>query len=85
MIMIEATLADLRKSSTFFSQDEIIHIIDGRKKEEIGYFVPSYMKAEFEEFLNKLQLKQKRLLLKRVAQAQKNDTVGDGALSDGIQ
>ena len=82
--MIEATLADLRKSSDFFSQDEIIHIIDGRKKEEIGYFVPSFMKEEFEEFLNKLQLKQKRILLKRVAEAQKNDPIGDGALSDGL-
>ena len=82
--MIEATLADLRKSSDFFSQDEIIHIIDGRKKEEIGYFVPSFMKEEFEEFLNKLQLKQKRTLLKRVAEAQKNDPIGEGALSDGL-
>ena len=82
--MIEATLADLRKSSTFFSQDEIIHIIDGRKKEEIGYFVPSYMKEEFEAFLQNLQLKQKRAVLKRVAKAQKSDAIGDGALADGL-
>jgi hypothetical protein len=32
--MIKATLADLRQSSTFFKTNEIIEIVNGRKKEQ---------------------------------------------------
>ena len=83
--MIEATLADLRKSSDFFSTEEIIHILDGRKKEEIGYFVPKALKDEFNEFIQKVEKKRKIALLKRVANAQKRDPIGDGAVDDGIK
>ena len=83
--MIEATLADMRKSSDFFSTQEIIHILDGRKKEEIGYFVPKSLKNEFNEFIKKVEKKRKIALLKRVADAQKRDPIGDGAVDDGIK
>ena len=83
--MIEATLADMRKSSDFFSTQEIIHILDGRKKEEIGYFVPNALKNEFNEFIQKIEKKRKLALLKRVANAQKRDPIGDGAIDDGIK
>jgi len=82
--MIEATLANLRKSSDFFKQDEIIHILDGRKKEEIGFFVPSSFKDEFREFMTKIERKKREKLLKRVAKAQKNDPISEGSVDDGL-
>ena len=57
--MIEATLADLRKSSTFFKTNQVIHIINGRKKEEIGYFVPNFLKDKFEVFMRDLEKEEK--------------------------
>jgi hypothetical protein len=83
--MIKATLADLRQSSSFFKTDEIIEIINGRKKEQIGYFVPISLQEVFEDFLIKIKKEQKRKLLKRVANASRKDIVGDGAVDDGIK
>ncbi len=82
--MIEATLADLRKSSTFFKTTQVVHIVNGRKKEDIGYFVPNILKEKFEKFLAELEKEKKRELLKRVAKASAKDSVGDGAIDDGI-
>ena len=82
--MIRATLADLRQSSTFFKTDEIIQIVNGRKKEQIGYFVPISLQEVFEDFLIKIKREQKRRLLKRVLNASRKDTIGDGAIDDGI-
>ncbi len=83
--MIEATLADLRQSSKFFKTKQIVHIVNGRKKEDIGYFVPISLKHKFENFLIDLEKEQKRELLKRVALASKKDVVDDGAVDDGIK
>jgi len=83
--MIEATLADLRRSASFFKTTQVIHIINGRKKEEIGYFVPNVLKKEFESFLETLQKKQKRALLHRIRRASAVDIIGDGAVDDGIE
>ena len=83
--MIEATLANMRNSSDFFKTDEIIHILDGRKKEDIGFFVPQIFKEEFEKFVEKIEKKKKLTLLSRVAKAQKQDPVTEGGLSDGIK
>lgn len=82
--MIEATLADLRKSSIFFKTTQVVHIVNGRKKEDIGYFVPNILKEKFEKFLVELEKEKKRELLKRVAKASAKDSVGDGAIDDGI-
>jgi len=82
--MIEATMADLRKSIDFFSTDEIIHVVNGRKKEEVGFFVPKTFKEEFKKFVESVEKKKKMQLLKRVAEAQLKDNIGDGAVSDGI-
>jgi hypothetical protein len=82
--MLEATMADLRKSIDFFSTDEIIHVVNGRKKEEVGFFVPKSLKDEFSKFIEQVEKKKKKDLLKRVASAQLKDEIGDGALSDGI-
>jgi hypothetical protein len=83
--MTIATLADLRQSSSFFKTNEVVQIVNGRKKEQIGYFVPIALKDTFEKFLIKLKREQRRKLLKRVALASKKDIVGDGAVSDGIE
>ena len=83
--MIEATLADMRNSRTFFKTDEIIHILDGRKKEDIGFFVPLVFKEEFEKFVEKIEKKKKLTLLNRVAKAQKQDPISEGSVSDGIK
>ncbi len=83
--MIEATLANMRKSSDFFKTDEIIHISDGRKKEDIGFFVPQIFEKEFLKFLEKIEKKKKFSLLERVAKAQKQDPIPEGSTDDGIK
>lgn len=83
--MIEATLADLRQSSSFFKTTEVVHIVNGRKKEDIGYFIPNILKDKFKDFLLELERDEKRKLLKRVAQASSKDVVGDGAVDDGVK
>ena len=82
--MIETTLSQMRNSSDFFKTSEIIHILDGRKKEEVGFFVPVALKGEFQKFLDKIEKQKKETLLKRIAKAQKEDPVGDGSIGDGI-
>jgi len=82
--MIDATLANLRNSSDFFKTDEIIHIFDGRKKEDIGFFVPKVFEAEFQKFVEKIEKRKKQALLQRVAKAQKKDPVAEGSSADGI-
>ena len=82
--MIKATLADLRQSSLFFKTSEVVHIINGRKKEDIGYFVPVSLKEEFDIFLTNLEKDKKRKLLHRIAKASLKDSISDGAIDDGI-
>lgn len=55
--MIEATLANMRNSSDFFKTDSIIQIFDGRRKEEIGFFVPQIFKEEFQKFVDNIEKK----------------------------
>ena len=83
--MIETTLSKMRSSSDFFKTSEIIHILDGRKKEEIGFFVPATLKNEFQKFIDKIEKKKKLSLLERVSKAQKKDPIEEGGIDDGIQ
>ncbi len=83
--MIETTLSNMRNSSDFFKTSEIIHILDGRKKEEIGFFVPTVLREEFQKFIDKIEKKKKLSLLERVAKAQKQDPIAEGGVSDGIK
>ncbi|MFT5662101.1 MAG: hypothetical protein ACI9TV_002749 [Sulfurimonas sp.] len=82
--MIEATLADLRQSASFFKTTQVVHIVNGRKKEDIGYFVPTIFKDKFEAFLAELEQEKKIKLLHRIAKVSAKDNVGDGAIDDGI-
>jgi len=83
--MIETTLSNMRNSKDFFKTSDIIHILDGRKKEEIGFFVPVIFKEEFQKFIDNIEKKRKLSLLKRVALAQRKDPVEEGSIDDGIQ
>lgn len=82
--MNSITLASLRNSADFFNIDDIVTIVNGRKKEEIGYFVPKSLKKDFKIFIKELEQKRKIELLKRLAKADKQDPIGDGAVDDGI-
>jgi hypothetical protein len=83
--VIEATLAEIRKPETLYSyQDEIVHIIDGRKKEEVGFFVPKSMAKEFNAFIETIEKAKKRSLLERIAKAQAIDPIEEGGIADGI-
>lgn len=82
--MISMTLSSLRNSTNFFEIDDVATIVNGRKKEEIGYFVPKVFKEEFTKFLAELEATKKRQLLQRVAKASKKDPIGDGGVDDGI-
>jgi len=83
--MIETTLSNMRNSSDFFKTSEIIHILDGRKKEEIGFFVPAVFREEFQKFINKIEKKKKLDLLKRVSKAQIKDPISEGSVNDGFK
>ncbi len=83
--MIEATLANMRNSSDFFRTDSIIKILDGRKKEEIGFFVPQIFKDEFQKFVDSIEKKRRLALLNRVSKAQKKDPIEDGSSDDGVK
>jgi len=63
--MINMTLSSLRNTTNFFDIDDVATIIDGRKKKEIGYFVPKIFKEEFEKFTIELQKKEKNNFLKK--------------------
>ena len=82
--MINITLSSLRNSTNFFDMDDVATIINGRKKEEIGYFVPKIFKEEFKKFTLELEKKRKKALLQRVLKASRKDTIEDGAVADGI-
>lgn len=83
--MISMTLSNLRNSTNFFEIDDIATIVNGRKNEEVGYFVPKIFKEEFEKFTVELEKSKKRKLLKKVLNASRKDIVGDGAIEDGIK
>jgi len=83
--MINMTLSNLRNSTNFFDMDDMAIIVDGRKKEEIGYFIPKSYKNEFEKFAKEIEKRKKIKLLKRVANAAKKDIIGDGTVDDGIE
>ncbi len=65
----------MRNSSDFFRTDSIIKILDGRKKEEIGFCVPQIFKEEFQKFVDTIEKKRRLTLLNRVSKAQKKDPI----------
>ncbi len=82
--MIEMTLGKMRDSSVLLTAKEVLHIVNGRKKEEVGYFVPAAFGEEFEAFLQQTGERRKRTLLDRIARAQREDPIGDGVVGDHL-
>jgi len=83
--MLEAKLSDFRNPSFFTSQTDVIHIVDGRKKKEIGFFIPASLKESFSSYLQQEDTKKKLVLLRKIALAQKADPIDDGSVGDGIE
>jgi len=83
--MKEATLVQLRNSKDFFMTDEIIHIRDGRKREDIGYFVPQKYFDQFDTFVRKIEEDRKLALLQKIAEAQRCDPIEEGSVDDGLE
>ena len=83
--MIEATLADLRTPNQLQSWNDVVHLVDARKKNPIGYFIPLELSEEFLPFLQVHDKKKKIALLHRIANAQKADPIEEGSLADGIE
>jgi len=81
--MTSITLASLRDSETFFKLDDIATIVNGRKKEEVGYFVPINFKKEFEDFTKELEKKKKIEKLKKLKEYQDLEFLEVG-VDDGI-
>jgi hypothetical protein len=82
--MITITLAELRRSSELARSDEVIRISDGRKRKEVGYFIPVSMASEFQRFFEEIERRRRREKLQRIARAQRRDPVEEGALDDGL-
>jgi hypothetical protein len=85
-VMIEATLADLRQPAVFAQwSHDVVHLVDARKKQDVGFFVPYTLAHEFQPLFDALAKKQKQALLQRVAQAQLADPIEEDALADGFE
>lgn len=82
--MLEAKLSDFRKPE-FFNQTEVVHIVDSRKKKEIGFFVPANLVDSFKLFLQQEERNKKLALLQRIAEAQSIDPIEEGSVADGIE
>jgi hypothetical protein len=82
--MIEATLADLRQSNLVNGWNDVVHLTDARKKTEVGYFIPIQLSDEFKEFMQQRVQQQKVNLLQRIAKAQQQDPIEEGALYDNL-
>jgi len=82
--MITVTLAELRRSSELAGSEEVILIADGRKRKEVGYFIPASLAGEFRRFLEEVERRKKEAKLRRVARAQEADPIEEGGVDDGL-
>ena len=83
--MIEATLADLRSPKYLQQWDQVVHLVDARKKHSVGYFIPEALSDALSPVLEKLEQERKHSLLKKIAAAQLADPIEEGATADGIK
>ena len=83
--MISITLSNLSNKIDLFNINDIATIVNERKKEEIGYFVPKKYKDEFLSFINEFEKNNKRKILQKVLKASRKDIIGDGTVSDRIK
>lgn len=83
--MLEMPLVSLRKSSELKDIKEVVHVVDGRKKTDVGYFIPKALGGNFEKYLAHLEHESKIKKLKRVAEAQRKDPIDEGGIEDGLE
>lgn len=83
--MLDISVADFRKSGEAMRGDEVIRLLDGRKKESIGYFIPTALYGYVRDAIEMAERSKKAKLLAKIAKAQAKDEIGDGAVSDGIE
>ena len=83
--MLDISVADFRKSGEAMRGDEVIRLLDGRKKESIGYFIPTALYGYVKDAIEEVEKSKKTAILSKIAKAQSKDEIGDGAVSDGIE
>jgi len=83
--MIDITVADFRKSGEAIRGDEVIRLLDGRKKESIGYFIPTALYGYVKGAIEEAEKSKKAKLLAKIAKAQSKDEIGDSAIDEGIE
>lgn len=83
--MLDISVADFRKSGEAMRGDEVIRLLDGRKKESIGYFIPTALYGYVKGAIAEAERSKKAKLLAKIAKAQSKDEIGDGAVSDGLE
>jgi hypothetical protein len=83
--MIDISVADFRKSGEAIRGDEVIRLLDGRKKESIGYFIPTALYKYVKSAIEEVEKNKQKNLLSKIAKAQAKDPVGDDTASEGIE
>jgi len=73
--MINIKLSEIRNPSILNHQKEVLQIVDGRKNQSMGYFIPKHLMSEFKAFFDQIEKKKKHQLLTKVAAAQKEQTI----------
>ncbi len=83
--MLDISVADFRKSGEAMRGDEVIRLLDGRKMESIGYFIPTALYGYVKSGVEEAEKSKKAKLLAKIAKAQSKDEINDGAVGDGIE
>lgn len=65
--------------------DEVIRLLDGRKKESIGYFIPTALYGYVKNGVEEAERSRKSKLLAKIAAAQGADPIGDEAVGEGLE
>lgn len=83
--MLDISVADFRKSGEAMRGDEVIRLLDGRKKESIGYFIPTALYGYVKSAIEEAERNKKSKLLSKIAKAQSKDPIGDEAADEGLE
>lgn len=83
--MLDISVADFRKSGEAIRGDEVIRLLDGRKKESIGYFIPNALYEYVKSAIEEAERSRKSKLLSKIAIAQAKDPIGDESVGEGLE
>ncbi len=84
--MVEISISDIAKRPKILDELRDIAKVVNKKDNSIrGLFIPLHlMDAKVRHLIQEIEQERKQALLKRIAQAQKEDSIGDGAVGDGL-